>query len=258
MSKLFDNMLAKFFAVIVIILFIVGFREMILTDRNVSNAFGELMGILPFAEPIVNAACTILGYQYEIPIISTSSVLTDLIRLTFMACLQPIVIGILTRIFLPIPSGLDVYQQEEYMNRLGYRIKELILTVIFTPLLAAFASWLSSAMFTFFTNTFGSVLSVISGILVVLIVAALSLFPLLATGTALGVALLWRLLVTFGSKMVATFVTSALCLVVYVAILGGIQGQIATSIIALVIWLIIMDFGLNCLRRAVVSTPKRY
>ena len=161
MSKLFDNMLAKFFAVIVIILFIVGFREMILTDRNVSNAFGELMGILPFAEPIVNAACTILGYQYEIPIISTSSVLTDLIRLAFMACLQPIVIGILTRIFLPIPSGLDVYQQEEYMNRLGYRIKELILTVIFTPLLAAFASSLSSAMFTFFTNTFGSVLSVI-------------------------------------------------------------------------------------------------
>ena len=66
MSKLFDNMLAKFFAVIVIILFIVGFREMILTDRNVSNAFGELMGILPFAEPIVNAACTILGYQYEL------------------------------------------------------------------------------------------------------------------------------------------------------------------------------------------------
>ena len=105
MSKLFDKFLTKMLAVIVIIVFIIGFREMILTDDNTATAFGALMGMLPFAEVVTDVICKILRYQYEIPVISTASVWTDLIRLALMACLQPIIVGLLTAMFLPLPAG---------------------------------------------------------------------------------------------------------------------------------------------------------
>lgn len=44
MSKLFDKFLTKMLAVIVIIVFIIGFREMILTDDDTATAFGALHG----------------------------------------------------------------------------------------------------------------------------------------------------------------------------------------------------------------------
>ena len=98
---------------------------------------------------------------------------------------------------------------------------------------------------------------ILLGALSVIGLSAVSLVPLLVTGTAVGTAIAWRLLVTLGSKMVTTFVTDAFCLAVYVAILGGIHEHIATSIVALVIWLIIMDLGVNALQHAVVGIPKR-
>lgn len=252
MSKLFNKFLAKLLAVIVIILFIVAFREAILTDSNISEAFGELMGLLPFAEVISNAVCTVLKCQYEVPVVSTTSVLTDLIRLAFMACFQPIIVGFLTAIFLPLPKTRDYRTREDYMDSLGYRAKELVVTVLSAPLLAALAAWLSSALFGFFLDTFGAIISVILGILVVLGLGAVSLVPLLIGGLTFGTAIVWRLAVTFGAKMVTTFITNAFCIGVYVAFIGGVQGKIATSIVALIIWLIVMDLGVNCLQRAVL------
>ncbi|MCI5700920.1 MAG: hypothetical protein MR308_11180 [Lachnospiraceae bacterium] len=252
MSKLFDKFLAKILAIIVIILFVVAFREMILTDDDISTAFGSLMGMLPFAEDITDAVCKIMKCQYEIPVVTASSAMTDLIRLAFMACLQPIVGGLLTAIFLPLPKGMDAYEQEEYMDSFGYKVKELILTVISAPLLALAASWLSSWVFEFFLNQFGAIVSTLLGLLVVAGLGAVSLVPLFVTGTAVATAVSWRLLVTFGSKMITTFVTNIFCLAVYVAFVGGIEKQITTSVLALIVWLIVMNFGLKCLQYSVV------
>ena len=33
----------------------------------------------------------------------------------------------------------------------------------------------------------------------------------------------------------------------------GVEGEIATSIIALIVWLVIMDFGMKCLKYAIVA-----
>ena len=257
MSKLFDKFLTKMLAVIVIIVFIIGFREMILTDDNTATAFGALMGMLPFAEVVTDVICKIMRYQYEIPVISTASVWTDLIRLALMACLQPIIVGLLTAMFLPLPAGMDSYEREVYMDSFRYRAKELLLTIISAPLLALVASWFSAFLFDLLISTFGTPGSILLGALSVIGLSAVSLVPLLVTGTAVGTVIAWRLLVTLGSKMVTTFVTDAFCLAVYVAILGGIQEHIATSIVALVIWLIIMDLGVNALQHAVVGIPKR-
>lgn len=257
MSKLVDHLFSKILAVIIIVLFVFAFRENILTNSEASTAFGALMGTLPFAKVITDMVCKILGFQYSLPIISTASVMTDLIRLAFMACLQPIIIGLLTAIFLPVPAKLDYAGQEEYMKSFSYKGKELLLTIISAPLLAIAAASLSATAFRFFVDQFGTIASIILGILTVAGLTAVSLVPLLVTGTTVATAIAWRLLVTLGAKMVTTFVTNAFCLGVYVALLGGIDGQIATSIISLIVWLIIMDFGVKCLQRSVVRSAKK-
>ncbi|OUQ46895.1 hypothetical protein B5E64_02425 [Drancourtella sp. An12] len=254
MSKLIDKLLYKILAIIIIILFIVAFRELIVTDKDTSIAFGTLMGLLPFAKVISDVVCKILKYQYSIPLITTSSFLTDLIRLAFMAFIQPLVVGLFTAIFLRIPSSYtDYHDREKYMETFGYRVKELMLTVLTAPILAIIASWFSTWLFSYFANTFGDVVSVILGILSVIILGTVSIIPLLIGGVAVGTAILWRIIVTLLSKMGTTFITNAMCLWVYIAILHGVEGEIATSIIALILWLFIMDFGMNCLKYAIVA-----
>lgn len=254
MSKLIDKLLYKILAIIIIILFIVAFRELIVTDKDTSIAFGTLMGLLPFAKVISDVVCKILKYQYSIPLITTSSFLTDLIRLAFMAFIQPLVVGLFTAIFLRIPSSYtDYHDREKYMETFGYRVKELMLTVLTAPILAIIASWFSTWLFSYFANTFGDVVSVILGILSVIILSTVSIIPLLIGGVAVGTAILWRIIVTLLSKMGTTFITNAMCLWVYIAILHGVEGEIATSIIALILWLFIMDFGMNCLKYAIVA-----
>lgn len=254
MSKLIDKLLYKILAIIIIILFIVAFRELIVTDKDTSIAFGTLMGLLPFAKVISDVVCKILKYQYSIPLITTSSFLTDLIRLAFMAFIQPLVVGLFTAIFLRIPSSYtDYHDREKYMETFGYRVKELMLTVLTAPILAIIASWFSTWLFSYFANTFGDVVSVILGILSVIILGTVSIIPLLIGGVAVGTAILWRIIVTLLSKMGTTFITNAMCLWVYITILHGVEGEIATSIIALILWLFIMDFGMNCLKYAIVA-----
>jgi hypothetical protein len=254
MSKLMDKLLYKILAIIIIVLFVVAFRELIITDKDFSTAFGALMGVLPFAKIISDVVCKILRYQYSIPLITTSSLLTDFIKLAFMAFIQPLIVGLFTALFLRIPSSYTDYRdREEYMRSFGYRAKELVLTVLTAPILAIVASWFSTWLFSYFTNTFGDVVSIILGVLSVVLLGAVSLIPLLIGGVAVGTAILWRILITLLSKMGTTFITNAMCLWVYIAILHGVEGEVVTSIIALIVWLVIMDFGMKCLQYAIVA-----
>ena len=261
MSKLFDKLVSKILAVIVVVLFVAAFREMILTDSSTSTVFGALMGTLPFAKVIVDAVCKILKYRYEIPVLSASGTVNDLLRLAVMAFLQPIVMGPLTRIFLPIPrqnqilaTSLRSYEMAEaYMNSPRYRIKELLLKIISAPLLALAASWITAWIFEFIQNSFGGVATIFLGLVSVILLGALSLGPLVMSGVAVGTAIAWRILITFGSKMITTFGTNVLCLAIYVAILGGVSHQVAMTVAALIIWLIFMDFGVKSLQKAIVG-----
>lgn len=133
MSSLFNKFISKLFAILIIVAFIIAFREKILTDSNTALAFGELLGTLPFAKAITDVICEILQYQYGIPIISSSTVISDILRLAVMACIQPAIVGVLSVIFLKVPEG-DYRVREEYMEGAGYRAKEMILTVITTML----------------------------------------------------------------------------------------------------------------------------
>ena len=258
MSKLVDKLIYKILAIIVIVMFIAAFRELIITDKDVSTAFGAWMGILPFSKKISDMICKIMGYKYSIPLITTSSFITDLIRLAFMSALQPLVIGILSAIFLTLPSSIKDYaDREDYMNSLTYKVKELILTIVTAPALAILSSHFSTWLFTYFTNTFGNTLAAILGIVSTTVLGGASLVPLLLKNVSFLTALLWRIVITFGYGMGTTYITNAMCIWVYLAICNGMEGQVATSVVSLIIWLIIMDFGLKCMQYAVVGATKK-
>ena len=155
--------------------------------------------------------------------------------------------------FLRMPSSLSIDAAESFMSRPGYRIKEMIITIVTAPLLAVIAAWLTTWVFDFFASTFNDVVAAILKFLSVILVGGISLTPLLITGTAVGTAVAWRLLVTVGAKVVGTFVTNAICLWIYIALIGGVSSQVFGSILSLVIWLFVMDFGIKCLQRAVVG-----
>lgn len=261
MSKIFDRFFAKIIALIVIIVFVVTFREMILTDTYTSAAFSSLMGTLPFSKMIVDVVNKILKYNYSIQSITVTSTIKDIFKLAIMACIQPLVVGLLTKIFLPLPkarnqillSGYKQYEsQEEYMNSAGYRIKSMIITILSAPFLAVLSAWLTSLLFSWASSTFGDIGAIIVGGIATLLALGLSLIPLLIS-VAIGTAILWRLLVTVLGGTAKTFLTNALCLLIYVSIIKGIPEQTAFSVIALIVWLIIADMGMRLLMKSVVG-----
>lgn len=253
MSELFGKLISKLLAVVIIILFVIGFREMILTDSDAATAFGAIMGTLPFAKLIVDTLSRIMKFQNSIPIITSASLISDFLRLAVMACIQPLIVGIFSLLFLRVPAG-SVDERETYMKGAGYKVKELLITVITAPFIALAASWLTAYISDYLTANFGIIVSGILGIAVVLVFSLISIIPLLIGGVALGTAVMWRLLVTLLSKMASTFVTNAICLWIYIVFTGGIEEQKLISVLSLIIWLIVMDFALQCLKKVIVSS----
>lgn len=252
MTSLIEKMIVKVLSLIIILSIVLGLQELILTDEHISFSFEELMGILPFAQMIAEAVCGILKCQNELPIPNTSSVMLDLIRLAIMACLQPCIVGFFTRIFLPLPSR-SYEVNERYMESLGYKIKELIINVLTIPIIALISSYIAKCGLDYLTSIIGNAGTVIIGTLSALGLSALSLIPLVKHGIILATAILWRLFVTLGAKMFTTFITNMLCIAIYIAIMGGIEREIFVTIVTMIIWMIIMDFGMNCLQKAIVG-----
>lgn len=253
MSNLFNKFIATLLSMLVIVLFIVGFREVILTDSATNAAFGALMGILPFVEPIAEIACKILKYPYALPVVSSTSIFSDFIRLSVMSILQPLVVGSLTSIFLALPSKSDWQASEKTMNTLSYRIKEMMIYVISVPALAAISAVLCEWVANYVSVQFGMLGSIVLGSITSVALIAISSVPLIIAGLSIGTALAWRLLITIGYKMVSTLITECACLLVYIALLGGIPQQIASSVLALIICLVVMHFGLQCMQYAVIA-----
>lgn len=252
MSDLFNKVLSKLVAVIVIVLFVAAFRKMILTDSNVSTAFGALMGTLPFAKQITDVICKTMKYHYTVPSITAASVIADFLKLAVMACIQPLIVGALSLIFLKVPSG-TYYEREEYMNGLSYRLKEMIITIISAPLIALAAAYLTTYISNYLAVNYGVWLSSILGVVSIIVMSAISIIPLLIGGVAIGTAILWRVAVTLLVKMAATMGTNTICLWIYLSIAAGLHSQVSALVIALIGWLIIMDFAVQCIKRAIVS-----
>ena len=263
MSKILDKLWVKIIAIIIILLFLIGFKEMVFTDPDTSKAFGALMGSLPFAKQIADVVSTLLGFQNSIPpIISVSSVLTDIFKLPIMACVQPLCVALLMRIFLPLPhvrnqilfTGMKEYEiQEEHMSSVGYQLKELVITVLTAPVFAVVSAKIADWLFNWLSNNLGGWYAIVAGIISIIVSIGLSMIPLLIIGVSFGTALAWRLLVTLAGKIITTMVTNALCISLYIAVYNGVGSKIGQNIVALIVWLIIADIGMQLLQKAVIG-----
>lgn len=254
MSGILNKVFDKIIILIVAVLLIVGLREMILTDDLVGETFAELIGLLPFAEDIAEPITTLFKCAYDVPIVSDGNVASAILRLLIMACIQPLAMWVLSKFFLSIPSGLTgIYEREAHMDSFGYRAKELLINIIACPLLAFLAAWLSKILMNYLAGL-GTIGSILTGLGVVLIGLGLSTIPLVTVGgMAFGLAILWRLLVTLLPKILEITVTNALCIAVYVAIVGGVQSQIVISIGTFLLWFVIWSFGFRLITSSLAS-----
>lgn len=263
MKSFGDKIFSKIIVVIIIILFAVGFRELILTDE-IGSVFGELMGTLPFSKQIVDVICTVMKYQDEIPLITSSSIIADLIKLSFMTLFQPIFIGILTSIFLKLPSN-DYTYNEKYMNSTKYRIKEISIRVLTTPVLAFIASKISDFVLNYLDQKIGYSFSIAAGIILILILGIFSTLYLAyrwkmwgASSFSWGRVFSWRLLITFAWKMFTTFLTNSICLWLYIEIISKSNSGITVSVFSLIAFIIIVDILSTCLQRIIVGDPQTW
>lgn len=262
MKRLFDRLLYKIAIIIVVILFIVAFREMVYTDSTVGAFFSSLIGQIPFAKVISDNVCKILKFKQTLPIADINSVLSDALRLVIMACIQPVIIDILTKIFLPFPritnqilmTSYKRYEmQEEYMNSLSYKIKELLLNIIAVPLLAIMASYLTAQFFVKLKMLWGDNGIIAAGTIIIVLLVILSILQLCLKDVWFGRAIVWRLVITLFTNIANMFVINTLCVSILLALMGRVSSQIVGSIAALVLWMIIFDFALQCMKRAIAG-----
>ena len=221
MSNLFNKLGSKLLAFIVIVLFVVAFRERILTDHNAQVAFDELMGTLPFAKQITDVICKVMRYKYELSPKTPASVIEEFLKLAIMASVQPLAFRIFSCIILKVPSG-TLYEREDYMDGLGYRLKEMIFTIISAPLIAVAAARLASHILEYLTVNFGGLLSSVLGVFSVVFMSAISIIPLLIGGITIGTAILWRVVVTLLGEMAITIGIDVICLWIYLSIINGL------------------------------------
>lgn len=252
MSGFLNKIWPKVIAVIIVVLLVIGFREMIYTDSNVSAFFGELMGTLPFSKKITDVICNLMKYRQTVPLITSATLIADFLKLAIMACIQPLVVGIFSWLFLKVPNG-TAFEMEKQMSNISYRIGELFISVILSPLCALAAASLTTFISNYLTTKFGGWMSSLLGVLTVIVITGISTIPLLIAGMGIGKALVWRLLITLLGKMVTSLGTSVCCLWIYIAILGNIQSQLLTAVLVLICWVIVMDIIIHSLQTVIAS-----
>ena len=227
-----SNLWAKIMGVIVIILFVAGFRSLITTDEHFARGFAAMMSTLPFADD---------------PELTPCSFLTDLLKLVVMSCVRGPVIKLVSNIFNP-PQG---------ERQVRSPIKQMVISLVLTPILAIFSSWAISSAAQKMEDTFGPVLTSIISLLIIVLLAFVSVFLFKALSTvavSFGLAMAYRFLFTFGVEMAANFLLSMICLALYVAVVVGNDSMMLTWGFALLIYLAIMGVGLDFFRRTVVGT----
>ncbi|MBQ9945417.1 MAG: hypothetical protein IJO68_02700 [Clostridia bacterium] len=233
----------------VIILFIVGFRSMILTDAAVGDAFESLMESLPFAEPFSKIICNVMKFQNGQPFISTTGFIADTAKLMVMSCIQPVLTALLMFIFLRMPSGLDSFGMESFMKRPGYVIKEFLIKIITAPVSAVAAGYLMNWFMGWSAAKFGTLGSMLLGLLSTVVALGLSALPMILLGAAVSVAFLWRFVVTLIGGMLKSLVIIISSIFAYYAFLNGIPSQMAGAVISLFVLLLIVEIVINCFQQ---------
>lgn len=262
MSRILNRMVSGLLLVLVVVMVAVGLRDSLQADSTLGRSLALLMGELPFASRITGLLALWMGFSQGIPPMDSRSLLEDLVRLLVMASIQAPVTALLTRIFLPIPQNLSPAPtrweaEERYMASPGYRVKSLLVAVVSAPLLALLCGQLVKLAVGLLQNQLGRVGTVLVGILLVAALFILSVLWLLTRQISLATAIRWRLGSTVLVGMVKSAGVNTICLLLYLSLLRQWAPGIVASVVALAVWLILLDAAGRLLLSSLVGPARR-
>lgn len=263
--RIWNKAIEKIFLLFIILAVFVGFRETILTDKAAGKAFGELLSTLPFFKKIAELVIKVMKFSYEAPDLTEHHFMGEALKLAVMAWLQPIVAGLATSIFLPIPDGPTsgiqsrrsyIAAVEDYMNSPGYRIKEFLIKLLCIVPTALISGWLLGKLQDFLLDTLGEIGGNIILVLVFVLLAVLSLNHLVNPGRGrrglpMGRAAVWRGFDLF-SGILNVLATETMCAVIYVSAMDGAWETMGIGIFSLIVVLVLLDAAFQGIRHAIV------
>lgn len=251
-SKLMKCMLLVFVAV----LFIIGLRDVFLSDSEFRNSVEKVIGSLPFADQLKSLVCKILGEKANENALSQASVIEDLVKISILAVLQPAVCKALNLIIRPMPSYMSLEDQERRMDLMGYKFKGVIISMISVLGISVIASNLIGKMMEQLNDRVGSVGTLVIGIAIVVAFGIISVIALVLANVTVLTASVWRIMITYVSGICQNLVVSALWILLYVAFTEELYGSIPTVLITWLIFYIIFDYGMECLKLTIVKATR--
>lgn len=258
MSKLLDKILGKVVTVSIVIMVIAVFRGEIINNDTVGEFFGSLMEQLPFAKIISDVICNIMGYKQNIPLFTPSWIVTDLIRLAFMAFLYQVLaipIELFTYLFI-LPKKKR--EKEEYKDTAEYKVRRFLADIMTVPIVAVLASIFSKFIFSCFVSWVGEIMARVLGVLLTSSFFMVSLVSILKSGHSFIFAIVWRIIDILVENMAKTMFVNICCIALYVGIIYGADGLIASSIITLIVFFLVIDVAIGFLKESIVDIDSDY
>lgn len=264
MSKIFNKFLEKAFALIIILLLIVGGLDMLHQDGTFRyKIFNAALGNFPFIELMVSWVVKIIKYTGELPAFPEKNILEDWLKLITMSIINPVVFGWFSLLFLRVPNvrnqilvgiePLSAYQ-ERALNNPAYRMKKFIFSVLLSPIVAILSSKALSAILAFLQGWFKNVPVLYPIILVVAIIVIFAVSVMFFANFAmisLKVAIMWRLLITLIMPVIKMFFINFCCVGIAMSIMYSLYTSSLTFVFTLFAFSIIFDFALRSLKYSI-------
>ena len=226
--------------------------------KNASDGQEEMMNFelfesLPFFQPIMVLVAKFLEFSYKYEGYAFSKFIEDLIKLLIMAILRPLLIGLLYKIFIKIPSGLTIDEQENYMGGLLYKIKTIPINLIATPMLAYGIGITIASISENFVSQYGQFMFQVMVILIIIALFALSVIPLVLH-MKFTTAILWRLIITLVGELLNTLVIVFCAGMLISSVQSGNLNSIIGTFLGYIVWVCIFEIVFNMLKTSIAGT----
>lgn len=136
MTKMLNRLLTGFLILIVVFVAVSALRADLLSGGAAYDAFVAVFDCFPFASEVAQIVANIGQYGITLQGLTPTNVINDIAKVFAMTVVCPVVIGLISSIFLREPDYKDWYDREKYMNGFGYRLKECLLSVVMMPVCA--------------------------------------------------------------------------------------------------------------------------
>ena len=247
MSKILTRLLMGFIMLAVMLAAIAALRADLLSGGAAWDAFMAVFDCFPFANETAQVASYIGQYGVTLQGLTPSNFINDVTKIFAMVFVCPLVIGLATKIFLPIPAGLSWEYQEKYMSSFGYRMKQCLINVLLMPVCAWITAKLVDLMLAWFLAKCPFLHPTVAALgLLVALFAAATITQMLES-SHWGTIVRTRLIVNLLGGVLKILGLNILSFMIAMAIMTGQAGQVALYGVMLAIYLAAIELMLGAL-----------